>query len=116
MGGPARKLDRPVHAGEKVRLRFINGASMTFFNLRIPGLSMQVVAADGQDIRPVTVDEFQFGPGETYDVIVTPENRAYTIAAETMDRSAWRARRWPQKQEHRRGWWRMCRCCANARC
>lgn len=85
--GPRENWTGLFTPGEKVRLRFINGASMTFFNLRIPGLSMQVVAADGQDIRPVTVDEFQFGPGETYDVIVTPENRAYTIAAETMDRS-----------------------------
>jgi FtsP/CotA-like multicopper oxidase with cupredoxin domain len=85
--GPAENWTGLFTPGEPVRLRFINGASMTFFNLRIPGLSMQVVAADGQDIRPIAVDEFQFGPGETYDVIVTPDNRAYTIAAETMDRS-----------------------------
>jgi FtsP/CotA-like multicopper oxidase with cupredoxin domain len=55
-----------------VRLRFINAGAMTFFNVRIPGLTMQVVAADGQDVRPGAVDEFQFGPGETYDVIVNP--------------------------------------------
>lgn len=85
--GPAENWTGLFTPGEPVRLRLINGASMTFFNLRIPGLSMQVIAADGQPIRPVTVDEFQFGPGETYDVIVTPDNRAYTIAAETMDRS-----------------------------
>jgi len=74
--------------GERVRLRFINAAGMTVFNLRIPGLTLNVVAADGQDVRPVAVDEFQIAPGETYDVTVTPtQDRAYTIAAESADRS-----------------------------
>ena len=74
--------------GERVRLRFINAAAMTVFNVRIPGLSMQVVSADGQDVRPVAVDEFQFSPGETYDVIVTPtEDRAFTLVGEAVDRS-----------------------------
>lgn len=74
--------------GERVKLRFINGSAMTAFNVRIPGLTMSVVAADGQDVRPVAVDEFQFSPGETYDVIVTPsEDRAFTIVGETVDRS-----------------------------
>ncbi|PZR84924.1 MAG: copper resistance system multicopper oxidase [Stutzerimonas stutzeri] len=74
--------------GERVRLRFINAGAMTFFNVRIPGLPMTIVQADGQDVRPVTVDEFQIGNAETYDVIVTPpEDRAYTIVAESMDRS-----------------------------
>tara|TARA_R110002124_G_scaffold266813_2_gene433812 strand:- start:796 stop:2577 length:1782 start_codon:yes stop_codon:yes gene_type:complete len=75
-------------AGERVRLRFINASAMSFYDVRIPGLKMQVVAADGQDVEPVTVDEFRFGVAETYDVIVTPkENKAYTIAAESIDRS-----------------------------
>jgi FtsP/CotA-like multicopper oxidase with cupredoxin domain len=74
--------------GEKVRLRFINGSSMTFFDVRIPGLPMTVVAADGQDIEPVAVDEFRIGAAETYDVIVAPDDvRAYTIFAQSMDRS-----------------------------
>lgn len=85
--GPADNWTGLFTPGEAVRLRFINAAAMTFFNVRIPDLPMQVVAADGQDVRAITVDEFQFGPGETYDVIVTPAARAYTIAAETMDRS-----------------------------
>ena len=76
--------------GEKVRLRFINGSSMTFFDVRIPGLKMTVVAADGQDVEPVTVDEFRIGNAETYDVIVTPDDdRAYTIFAQAMDRSGY---------------------------
>ncbi len=74
--------------GERVRLRFINTAAITFFDVRIPGLRMTVVQADGQNVKPVTVDEFRIGIAETYDVIVEPnDNRAYTIFAETMDRS-----------------------------
>ena len=74
--------------GERVRLRFINGSAMTFFDVRIPDLKMTVVAADGQDVVPVQVDEFRFGNGETYDVIVTPNaERAYTLMAEPIDRS-----------------------------
>jgi CopA family copper-resistance protein len=76
--------------GERVRLRFINAAAVTFFDVRIPGLRMTVVAADGQYVKPVTVDEFRIGIAETYDVIVEPnENSAYTIFAETLDRSGY---------------------------
>ena len=76
--------------GERVRLRFINSAAVTFFDVRIPGLRMTVVAADGQYVKPVTVDEFRIGIAETYDVIVEPnESSAYTIFAETLDRSGY---------------------------
>jgi CopA family copper-resistance protein len=76
--------------GERVRLRFINAASMTYFDLRIPGLKMEVVQADGQDVDPVVVDEFRIAVSETYDVIVEPrEDRPYTIFAEAMDRSGY---------------------------
>ncbi len=74
--------------GERVRLRFINAAAMTFFNVRIPGLPMTVVAADGPRVEPVETDEFQIGVAETFDVVVEPtEDRAYTVFAESMDRS-----------------------------
>jgi len=74
--------------GQKVRLRFINGSAMTFFDVRIPGLKMTVVAADGQNIEPVAVDEFRMGVAETYDVIVEPkDDRAYTIFAQDIARS-----------------------------
>lgn len=74
--------------GERVRLRFINGSSMTFFDIRIPGLEMLVVQADGNDVEPVPVDEFRIGVAETYDVIVQPkEDRAYTIFAQSEDRT-----------------------------
>jgi CopA family copper-resistance protein len=73
--------------GERVRLRIINAAAQTSFNLRIPGLRMTVVATDGIEVRPVAVDEFQIGNAETYDVIIQPEDRAYTVVAETIDRS-----------------------------
>ena len=76
--------------GEKVRLRFVNGSAMTFFDLRIPGLKMTVVASDGQNIEPVTVDEIRLGVAETYDVIVEPgSDTAYTIFAQSIDRSGY---------------------------
>lgn len=74
--------------GEKVRLRIINAAAMTLFDMRIPGLTMTVVAADGQNVKPVQVDEFRIGPAETYDVIVEPlRDAAYTLFAQAIDRS-----------------------------
>lgn len=86
--GPKSNWTALFSPGERVRLRFINAAAMTVFNVRIPGLSMQVVSADGQDVRPIAVDEFQFSPGETYDVVVTPsEHKAFTIVGESVDRS-----------------------------
>ena len=74
--------------GERIRLRFINGSAMSFFDVRIPGLEMHVVSSDGQNIEPIIVDEFRFGVAETYDVIVIPqEEKAYTIVAEPIDRT-----------------------------
>ncbi len=76
--------------GEKVRLRFINGSSMTLFDVRIPGLKMTVVASDGQNIQPVSVDEFRIGVAETYDVVVEPnDDSAYTVFAQSIDRSGY---------------------------
>jgi CopA family copper-resistance protein len=76
--------------GERVRLRFIDAAAMTFYDVRIPGLRMTVVQVDGQNVQPVAVDEFRIGPAETYDVIVEPVgDGSYTIFAETMDRSGY---------------------------
>jgi CopA family copper-resistance protein len=73
--------------GERVRLRFINGSSMSFFDVRIPGLPMSVVQADGNAVQPVTIDEFRMGPAETYDVIVQPaDDSAYTIFAQPLSR------------------------------
>ena len=74
--------------GERVRLRFINASAMTYFDIRIPGLKMTVVQADGNEVEPVEVDEFRIGVSETYDVIVEPdEAKAYTVFAESMGRS-----------------------------
>ena len=76
--------------GEKIRLRFINASAMTYFDVRIPGLKMQVVQADGNDVDPVAVDAFRIAVAETYDVIVEPaDDRAYTIFAEAMSRSGY---------------------------
>ncbi|WP_159754446.1 copper resistance system multicopper oxidase [Sphingomonas sp. 8AM] len=74
--------------GERVRLRLINASAMTTFNVRLPGLAMTVVAADGLAVRPVPVDELQIAVAETYDVIITPgDDRAYALVAESVDRS-----------------------------
>ena len=75
--------------GERVRLRFIDAGAMTYFDVKIPGLKMTVVQADGQNVQPVEVDTFRIAPGETFDVIVQPENRAYTLFAESLDRSGY---------------------------
>ena len=85
--GPADNLEFLFRPGERIRLRIINGSAMTFFNLRIPGVSMKVIAADGQEVDPVDVDEFQIGVAETYDVIVEPGHGSHAIVAEAMDRS-----------------------------
>lgn len=84
---PAGNWTGVFRPGEKVRLRFIGSGAMSFFDVRIPGLKMTVVQVDGQDVEPVTVDEFRIGPGETYDVLVTPRDEAYTIFAQSMDRT-----------------------------
>jgi CopA family copper-resistance protein len=74
--------------GERVRLRFINGSAMTHFDVRVPGLRLTVVAADGQPVHPVSVDEFRIAPAETYDVIVEPGgDDAYTIFAQDIGRT-----------------------------
>ena len=87
---PSANWTALFHPGERIRLRLINAASMTFYDVRIPGLTMTVVQADGQNVQPVTIEEFRFGPAETYDVIIEPtEDRTYTIFAETMDRSGY---------------------------
>jgi CopA family copper-resistance protein len=87
---PASNWTGLFKPGEKIRLRFINGSAMTIFDVRIPGLKLTVVSADGQDVQPVDVDEFRITPAETYDVIVEPqEERAYTVFAQSIDRGGY---------------------------
>jgi CopA family copper-resistance protein len=86
--GPKDNWTALFNPGERVRLRIINASAMTIFNVRIPGLRLTVVQADGLNVRPVAVDELQIAVAETYDVIVTPtEDRAFTLVAEANDRS-----------------------------
>nr|WP_257535456.1 copper resistance system multicopper oxidase [Marinobacter adhaerens] len=88
--GPKQNWTGIFEPGERVRLRFINSSAMTYFDIRIPGLEMTVVQADGNNVQPVNVDEFRIGVAETYDVIVRPkEEQAYTIFAESMGRSGY---------------------------
>ena len=86
---PAGNWTGLFNKGDRVRLRFINAASNSFYDVRIPGLKLTVIQADGQDVEPVTVDEFRFGPGETYDVVAEPREDAYTIFAQSIDRSGY---------------------------
>ncbi len=86
---PAGNWTGVFRPGERIRLRFINGSGHSFYDVRIPGLKMTVVQADGQNLEPVTVDEFRFGSGETYDVIIEPKDDAYTIFAQSMDRTGY---------------------------
>jgi len=86
--GPRDNWTALFNPGERVRLRIVNASAMTIFNIRIPGLRMTVVQADGLNVVPTEIDEFQIAVAETYDVIVTPvEDRAYTLVAEANDRS-----------------------------
>jgi len=86
--GPQENWTGLFNPGERVRLRIINASAMSIFNVRIPGLPMTVVSTDGQNVRPVAVDEFRISVAETYDVILHPtEDRAYTFVAEAIDRS-----------------------------
>jgi len=87
---PAANWSGLFARGDKVRLRFVNGSSMSFFDVRIPGLKLRVIAHDGQDVEPISVDEFRLGTAETCDVIVEPDaDRAYAIFAQAMDRSGY---------------------------
>jgi CopA family copper-resistance protein len=87
---PAANWTGLFNPGERIRLRFINGSSMSTFDVRIPGLAMTVVQADGSDVVPVEIDEFRIGLAETYDVIVNPPKEgAYTIFAQAQDRSGY---------------------------
>ncbi|HEY4170366.1 MAG TPA: copper resistance system multicopper oxidase [Reyranella sp.] len=86
---PAANWTALFTPGENVRLRFINGGSMTTFDVRIPGLELRIVAADGSDVEPVVVEEFRIGVAETYDVIVRPRPGAYTIFAQAQDRTGY---------------------------
>ena len=89
---PAGNWTGQFKPGERVRLRFINGSAMSYFDVRIPGLPMTVVAADGQYVHPVTVDEFRIATAETYDVIVEPKGEeAFTIFAQSLDRTGFAA-------------------------
>ncbi|MEH6494007.1 MAG: copper resistance system multicopper oxidase [Halopseudomonas sp.] len=88
--GPEQNWTGVFNPGERVRLRLINSSAMTYFDVRLPGLKMTVVQADGNNVQPVQVDELRIGVAETYDVIVQPkDDNAYTLFAESMGRSGY---------------------------
>ncbi len=87
---PTAQYTAQFRVGEKIRLRFINSSAMTFFDVRIPDLKLTIVATDGNNVKPVEVDEFRIGVAETYDVIVEPKTpKAYAIFAQSLERSGY---------------------------
>ncbi len=75
-------------AGERVRVRLINGGASSYFWITYAGGKMTVVASDGIDVEPVEVDRFIMGIAETYDIIVTipADSTAYELLATSEDR------------------------------
>ncbi len=62
-------------AGEKVRLRIIDGGASTSFWITFGGGNPLLVSADGLDVVPIKKDKIFIAIAETYDFIVTiPEN------------------------------------------
>jgi CopA family copper-resistance protein len=89
---PAGDWTAQFKPGERIRLRFINGSSQSYFDVRIPGLTLTIVAADGNDVQPIEVDEFRIATAEVYDVIVQPTGaEAFTIFAQSLDRTGYAA-------------------------
>ncbi len=87
---PMAQYPAQFKVGEKIRLRFINSSAMTFFDVRIPDLKLTIIATDGNNVKPVEVDEFRIGVAETYDVIVEPKTqKAYAIFAQSLERSGY---------------------------
>lgn len=77
---------RGINAGSTVRLRVINAGASSYFNLHYAGGEMTVVAADGVDVVPFTVDRLRIAIAETFDVIVTaPTEGAYEFRATAED-------------------------------
>lgn len=75
-------------AGDKVKLRIVDGGASTYFWLTYSGSKITVVANDGNDVEPVEVDRLIIAPSETYDVMVTiPENMSYEFLATAEDRT-----------------------------
>jgi CopA family copper-resistance protein len=76
----------PVQVGDVVRLRFIGAGGSTIYRVKIPGKKMTMVHVQGNDVRPYRIEDFSIAPGETYDVLVTIQQKEpYIIYAESID-------------------------------
>ncbi|MCW5898968.1 MAG: multicopper oxidase domain-containing protein [Flavobacteriales bacterium] len=86
-GRPVDEAPR-LKAGDRVRVRLINGGASSYFWITFAGGKMTVVASDGMDVEPVEVDRFIMGVAETYDIIVTipADSTAYELLATSEDR------------------------------
>jgi hypothetical protein len=79
----------PAEGLDVVRLRVVNGSATTYFHLEFAGGPVTIVAADGQQVEPVSERRFLIGVAETYDIIfmVPPEGR-WELRATAHDGSA----------------------------
>ncbi|NQY73439.1 MAG: multicopper oxidase domain-containing protein [Candidatus Margulisbacteria bacterium] len=72
--------------GDRIRLRIINAAASSYFNVEFSGGNMEVISADGLNVQPFKTSRIKIAIAETYDVIVTiPDDRAYEFRATAED-------------------------------
>ncbi len=83
-----------AEGGQTVKLRMVNAAASSYFNIEFSGGPMTIIATDGVDIVPIKVKRLRLAVAETYDVLVTlPMDMAYELRATSEDgtgfASAW---------------------------
>ena len=87
-GKPVQTFEK-YRKGDSVVLRVINGSAATYYWLQYSGGKMTVLAADGNDVRPVDVDKLLIATAETYDVLIRiPDNGQYEFRATAQDITA----------------------------
>ena len=69
-----------------LKLRLINASASTYFYVEFAGSNMQVIAADGVNIKPFFTTRLRVAIAETYDVIVRrPKRQSYELRATAED-------------------------------
>jgi FtsP/CotA-like multicopper oxidase with cupredoxin domain len=75
-----------ANAGETIRIRLINAAASSYFNVEFAGEVMTIVASDGVDVEPIKVKRLRIALAETYDVVIkVPDSKAYELRATSED-------------------------------
>jgi multicopper oxidase len=75
----ATRLD--AKPGQRVRLRIINAAADTTFDLAVGGHRMTVTHSDGFPVQKVEVDTLRLAMGERYDASVTLADGVFPLVA-----------------------------------